>query len=163
MLERELLFQLEGETACCGVTLAQCHALLELSFSEFSLSGLAAAVDLDVSTLSRTVEGLVKARLVERTQDLADRRSVRLVLSAAGRMKVAAIDEMCNRYYTGLFEELSEKDQRCIVRAVGLLAHTMRSRRRVTNGQQSCCSTPQRSNQQRRPARPRKAEKEGSK
>jgi MarR family transcriptional regulator for hemolysin len=128
-LERELMRQLEGETACRGVTLAQCHALLELSFSELSLSGLAAAVDLDTSTLSRTVEGLVKAGLVKRTQDLADRRSVRLVLSAAGRAKVATIDEMCNRYYTELFEQLGEKDQRCVIRAVSLLAHLMRSRR----------------------------------
>ena len=129
VLERELMRQLEAETACCGVTLAQCHALLELSFSELSLSGLAAAVDLDTSTLSRTVDALVRAGLVERTQGFADRRSVRLVLSAAGRAKVAAIDEMCNRYYTELFEQLGEKDQRCVIRAVSLLAHTMRSRR----------------------------------
>jgi len=118
VLERELMRQLEEETACCGVTLAQCHALLELSFSELSLGGLAAAVDLDPSTLSRTVDGLVKAGLVERTQGLADRRSVRLALSAAGRARVAAIDRMCNRYYPGMFEQLGEKDQRCIIRAV---------------------------------------------
>jgi DNA-binding MarR family transcriptional regulator len=129
VLEREMMRQLEGETECCGVTLAQCHALLELSFSELSLRGLAAAVDLDTSTLSRTVDGLVKAGLVERTQGLADRRSVRLALSAAGRAKVAAIDKMCNRYYTELFARLSEKDQRCVVKAVNLLAHLMRARR----------------------------------
>ncbi len=161
VLERELVRQLEGETACCGVTLAQCHALLELSFSELSLSGLAAAVDLDISTLCRTVDGLVKAGLVERTEDSADRRSVRLVLSAAGRAKVATIDAMCNRYYTDLFEQLSEKDQRCVIRAVGLLAHLMRSRRCASDSRQVCCETPQVPGQRRRGHA--KSGKEGSK
>jgi len=41
----------------------QCHALLELAESEMSLSGLAAALDLDPSTLSRTVDGLVAPAL----------------------------------------------------------------------------------------------------
>ncbi len=160
VLERELMRQLKGETACCGVTLAQCHALLELSFSELSLSGLAAAVDLDTSTLSRTVEGLVKAGLVERTPGLADRRSVRLVLSATGRAKVAVIDEMCDRYYTELFEQLIEKDQRCIIRAVSLLARLMRSRRCASDGPQLCCESPQLSNPKDRRTRPRKGGKE---
>ncbi len=157
VLEREVVRQLEGETACCEVTLAQCHALLELSSSELSLTALAAAVDLDTSTLSRTVDGLVKAGLVERTEDSADRRSVRLVLSAAGRAKVAAIDEMCDRYYTELFEPLSEKDRRCITLAVSLLGDLMRSRRCTTDGGRLCREMPRLSNQRGRRARPRKA------
>ncbi|MBI5085947.1 MAG: MarR family transcriptional regulator [Acidobacteria bacterium] len=142
VLERELMRQLEGETACCGVTLAQCHALMELSFGEQSLRGLAEAVDLDTSTLSRTVDGLVKAGLVQRTEDPADRRSVRLVLTAAGVERVGRIDEMCNRYYDGLFLRLREKDQRCVVRAVHLLAHGMRARRREKESPASCCEAP---------------------
>ncbi len=141
VLERELVRQLEGETACCGVTLPQCHALLELPLSELSLSGLAAAVDVDTSTLCRTVDGLVKAGLVERTEDSADRRSVRLALSAAGRVKVAAIDEMCNRYYTEL------------------LARLMRSRRCAPDSRQVCCETPRLSGQRDRRSRSRKAGK----
>ena len=92
-------------------------------------------MDLDTSTLSRTVEGWVKAGLVQRTQGLADRRPVRLVLSKAGRAKVSAIDQMCDRHYTELFEQLSEKDRRCVVRAVSLLAHLMRSRRSCPVGE----------------------------
>lgn len=162
-LERELVLQLEGETECCGVTLAQCHALLELSFSELSLSGLAAALDLDTSTLCRTVDGLVKAGLVMRTEDSADRRLVRLALSAAGRAKVATIDGMCNRYYAELFEQLSEKDRSCVIRAVGLLAGLMRSRRHEPDRQQVCCETPELSGGRGRSPRSRKTGKEVSK
>jgi DNA-binding MarR family transcriptional regulator len=129
VLEREVARQLETDTDCCGVTLAQCHALLELAPSELSLSGLAAALDLDTSTLSRTVDGLVRAGLVVRAEDASDRRSLRLTLTEAGRAKVAFIDDICNRYYDDLLAGLSERDRRCVTRAVGLLAERMRGLR----------------------------------
>ena len=104
---------------------------------------------------------LVKAGLVKRTQGLADRRSVRLALSAAGRARVAAIDKMCNRYYTEMFEQLGEKDQRCIIRAVSLLANSMRSRRRAPDSRRVCGATPPKlSDQSSRRPRPRKGDKE---
>jgi DNA-binding MarR family transcriptional regulator len=135
VLEREVVRQLEADTGCCGVTLAQCHALLELAASELSLSGLAAALDLDTSTLSRTVEGLVRAGTVVRAEDASDRRSVRLTLTDAGRAKVAFIDDICNRYYDDLLGGMSEQERRCVMRAVGLLAERMRSLRTAR-----CCS-----------------------
>jgi DNA-binding MarR family transcriptional regulator len=144
VLEREVVRQLEGETTCCGVTLAQCHALLELSSSELSLTSLAAALDLDTSTLSRTVEGMVKAGLVERAVDAADRRSVRLTLTPTGRERIATINEMCNRHYAALLGELSATDQRRVVRAVRLLADSMRRLRAGQQSQGSCCGTAKR-------------------
>ena len=121
------MHQLESETECCGVTLAQCHTLLELAASELSLTGLAAALDLDPSTLSRTVDGLVRTGLVARSEAAADRRSLRLTLTTAGRAKVGRIDDTCNRYYGDLLAAMSERDQRSVVRAVGLLGQSMRS------------------------------------
>jgi DNA-binding MarR family transcriptional regulator len=141
VLEREAVRHLEGETNCCGVTLGQCHALLELSFSDSSLTGLAAALDLDTSTLSRTVDGLVKTGWVERTQDPADRRAVRLTLTSAGRKKVAAIDAMCDRYYQALFDDMSDGDRKCVGRAIKLLAELMRAHRTSADGGSCCAAT----------------------
>jgi len=129
VLEREVVRQLEADTGCCGVTVAQCHTLLELAASELSLTALATALDLDNSTLSRTVDGLVRAGMVVRAEDASDRRSVRLTLTDAGRAKVAFIDDACNRYYDDLLGGMSERDRRCVMRAVGLLAERMRSLR----------------------------------
>jgi DNA-binding MarR family transcriptional regulator len=140
VLEREAVRHLEGETSCCGVTLGQCHALLELSFSDSSLTSLAAALDLDPSTLSRTVDGLVKTGWVERTPDATDRRAVRLALTAAGRDKVAEIDGMCDRYYQGLFDDMNERDRKCVVRAVKLLAGLMRAHRTAPGEGGACCA-----------------------
>lgn len=126
--------QLEADTGCCGVTLAQCHTLLELAAAELSLTGLAAALDLDASTLSRTVDGLVRAGMVERAEDASDRRSLRLTLTPAGRAKVAFIDGLCNRYYADLLAGISERDRRSVLRAVGLLAERMRTLRGAPSG-----------------------------
>jgi DNA-binding MarR family transcriptional regulator len=141
VLEREAVRHLEGETNCCGVTVGQCHALLELSFSDFSLTGLAAALDLDASTLSRTVDGLVKLGFVERTQDPADRRAVCLTLTAPGREKVAEIDGLCDRYYQSLFDDMSDPDRKCVGRAIKLLAELMRAHRTAPEGGGACCSS----------------------
>ena len=73
------------------------------------------------------MDGLVRAGLVARAEDAADRRSLRLTLTPAGRAKVAFIDGTCNRYYADLLAGMSERDQRTVVRAVGLLADRMRN------------------------------------
>jgi DNA-binding MarR family transcriptional regulator len=140
VLEREAVRRLEGETGCCGVTLGQCHALLELSFSGSSLTGLATALDLDASTLSRTVESLVRAGWVERTRDAADRRTLRLALTAEGRRKVAEIDGICDRYYRALFDEMNERDRSAVVRAVKLLGGLMRAHRVAAESGASRCA-----------------------
>lgn len=141
-LEREIMRQLEVETGCCGVTLGQCHALLELAMAPSSLGALAATLDVDNSTMSRTVDGLVRAGLVERVEDPADRRSLRLSLTNSGREKVEFIDDSCNHYYGQLLAELSTKDRRCVLRAVGLLAQRMVAQR----GTRSCCPNQERTN-----------------
>ncbi len=154
VLEREIVRQLEGETTCCGVTLPQCHVLLELSFADLSLTALARALALDKSTLSRTVDGLVQARLVERKADAADRRALRLRLAAAGRERVRTINTLCNRYYEALLGRLSGNEQRQVLTAVRLLAEGMRRARSESSADVSCCQ-PTRS-PARRPLGPRR-------
>jgi len=86
---------------------------------------------------------MVQAGLVERAVDAADRRSVRFTLTPAGRERVATINQTYNRYYQALLRQMSEKDQRLVVRAVRLLAGSMRRLRPGQPGQRPC----------RRPAR----------
>ena len=131
VLEREVIRELEAQTDCCGVTLAQCHVLLELAGPTVSLTGLAEVLGLDRSTLSRTVDSLVKAGLVERSDNPTDRRSLRLVLTTAGTAKVAYIDDTCNRYYAELLADMSEEDRLHVLRGVVLMADRMRSCRQT--------------------------------
>lgn len=126
VLEREVAAQLEGETSGCGVSLAQCRSMLELAQRSHTLTALAVAHDLDKSTLSRTVESMVKSGLCERATVADDRRSVRLTLTSLGRSKVDTINRSCDEYYARLLERFSESDQRQIVRAVRVLSDAMR-------------------------------------
>lgn len=127
-LERRVELALAEQSSCCGVTPAQCHALLALQDAgQASLGELAAALELDASTLSRTVDGLVKEKLALRREDPANRRRAIVSLSPAGEAAAARIDEACDRYYRNLLSSLSPEDAHGVARAVPILAEALRS------------------------------------
>lgn len=140
VLEREIVRQLQTETACCGVTLAQCHVLVELSRAgTLSLTDLAVLMQLDRSTLSRTVEGLVKAGLVFRAADPDDRRAVRLTCTPEGSGRVAAIDDACNRQYAALLGRVSTSRRQQIVGTIRFLAAAIPELRDAGAGTAAAC------------------------
>jgi DNA-binding MarR family transcriptional regulator len=99
-LEREVELALSEQTECCGVTSAQCHLLLEIEAGgRASIGELASALALDPSTLSRTVDSLVRAALVSRSDDPSNRRRQLVELLPAGREKVEAINAACDSFY----------------------------------------------------------------
>lgn len=131
VLERELALDLREQTGACGVTTAQCHALLELSLlGPVTATELARAMGLDKSTLSRTVEGLEKAGLVERAPHLEDARARRLTLTAAGRAQVKGIDRACDGGYRALLRALPQERRGPVLEAIELLGQAMQRTRR---------------------------------
>jgi len=130
ILEREVVRQMQVETACCGVTLAQCHVLLHLGEAgSSSLRDLAESLELDTSTLSRTVDGMVKAGLVHRIPDPADRRAVTLTCTRTGSARVTSINDECNRKYAALLSRVAATKRQHIFGAVRFLAEAMRDAR----------------------------------
>lgn len=104
--ERLVVSQLKDSSCCSGVTLAQCHTLLEIEAREKpSLGELAQALGLDKSTLSRTVDGVVNIGLVERVFHPKDRRSVQLSLTSQGQSTCNRI----NRDNDGLFNRVFDR------------------------------------------------------
>jgi DNA-binding MarR family transcriptional regulator len=70
------------ELICCGATIGQCHAVMEIGFAgKVSLIELANVLNLDKSTMSRTVNNLVTDDWVERITDPENRRYVQLGLT----------------------------------------------------------------------------------
>lgn len=126
-LEREVGLALTDQTECCGVTPAQCHLLLAVDEAgETSVGELSAELELDSSTLSRAVDGLVRAKLLARAEDPSNRRRTIVSLSASGKAKVASINELCDDYYEGLLGSLAAKDSKTIVAAMPLFVKAMR-------------------------------------
>lgn len=136
-LEREVELSLASQTDCCGVTSAQCHILLEIEArGSASIGELAEALELDPSTLSRTADGLVKAGLVSREDDPANRRRQLLSLLPLGVAKVEYINAACDEYYESVLGEAEDGRRKAIADAVAFLAGAIRAKRLGTT---SCC------------------------
>jgi DNA-binding MarR family transcriptional regulator len=120
---------LQGDRMCCaGVSVPQCHVLLELDESgRTSLIGVAETLGLDTSTVSRTVDGLVKLGLVDRTPDPDDRRYVVLDLTEAGRKTVAVIHEVNDDGVRRVFELIPHERRADVVECFGLLVNAAAS------------------------------------
>lgn len=140
VLENEITRTLAGQSCCCGVTSAQCHLLLETEFQEEAkLQDLADALELDKSTLSRTVDGLCRDGLLDRRDDPENRRRVSIRLSGSGKAKTDAINELCDNAYGTIFAFIPEEKHESVIEAVSLLAAAMRKSRK--KGESSCRST----------------------
>jgi DNA-binding MarR family transcriptional regulator len=114
--ERELFMQ-NNESCCGGVTLAQCHTLLEVeNKGKESLTELAKTIGLDKSTVSRTVDGLVNAGLLDRTIPAENRRTATIQLTQAGKDVCCSINDTNDRYFEDTLSVLSESEQAELIR-----------------------------------------------
>jgi DNA-binding MarR family transcriptional regulator len=139
VLEREVVLSLSSDTGCCGVSVAQCHLLLETEArGRTNVTELAAATVLDKSTLSRTVDGLCRSGLLRRQVDPANRRQQIITLSAKGRAAVARINTACDETYERLFDFIPAAKRSAVAEAVGLLSAAMRRKRKEPGS--ACCA-----------------------
>lgn len=108
----ERLNQLANVTCCSGITLAQCHVLLEIEeLAETTTKQLSENLKLDKSTLSRTVSGLKKLGLVKRCAHAQDRRFTILMLTRKGKNKCDTLNKFNDDLYSDICERLSQKER----------------------------------------------------
>jgi DNA-binding MarR family transcriptional regulator len=132
-LERAMAGALDLDAVCCGVTMAQAHVLLAVEEAgETRVTALAAELGLDKSTLSRTIESLVRTGLVDRDAVPGDRRSLSLSLTALGRRAAADINRQGDEEIRGLLMRIPSPKRGMVVEAIGLLAEA-----RAKDG--ACC------------------------
>jgi DNA-binding MarR family transcriptional regulator len=136
-LERELDAQLREDLTCCGVSLVQCHTVLELERQgKTNLKELSSSLDLDKSTVSRTIDQLVNEGLVSREIDANNRRFVLLSLSEKGKDACRNINKFCNDYYRELFEHIPEEKHAQVVESFSLFAESLAA---VKKGRTAVC------------------------
>ena len=99
VFEREL-DQQNNSSCCCGVTLSQCHVLMELAKTDnISLKELTGKLSIDKSAVSRTVETLVSKKMVRRSIPKENRRTTLLSLTGTGTQVCQQINSGNNDYY----------------------------------------------------------------
>lgn len=109
--EKELGIQVKSDYNC-GVTVVQCHTLLELAkLGKCNLNQLAASLHLDKSTVSRTINGLVDKGMVERTIPPENRRITQLVLSEKGKEICHSINLGNDKYFKEVLKVIPPDSQ----------------------------------------------------
>ena len=130
-LEREVQLSMASDTGCCGVSLAQCHLLLEVEDrGRTSITALAEILELDKSTLSRTVDGMCRSGLLSRETDPSNRRQQIISLTPAGKAKAETINSLCDGSYARLFDFIPAARRLSVVKSVALVAEAMRHMRK---------------------------------
>jgi DNA-binding MarR family transcriptional regulator len=113
-------------TCCAGVTLAQCLVLLEVDEQErLTVGQLASRLRLDDSTLSRTIDGLVRKGLLDRARDDGDRRVVWIRLTEEGGATCAAIHRQNDAIYREVFEKIPPSRRESVARSFKILVQAL--------------------------------------
>jgi DNA-binding MarR family transcriptional regulator len=125
-LQRSLGWQAKHDADCCGVTIAQCHTLLEIGKKkELSLVDLSGMLGLDSSTLSRTIDAMVATKLVNRTANPEDRRYVTLSLTDKGQAICDRINLTFDQYYKTVFARIPADKQQQVMECISLLTRAV--------------------------------------
>lgn len=113
---------------CCGVGLAQCHALLAIGTRGAAPSSLAKELGVDASTLTRTLDGLEKLGLIDRRSSASDRRSVIIKKTPQGDTKVREINTIWTAWFRDLLAGMRAEDRRAAIKGVAALSAAFRAR-----------------------------------
>ncbi|AEY67626.1 MarR family transcriptional regulator [Clostridium sp. BNL1100] len=128
ILVRDLGILEKSDASCCGVTITQCHAVVEIGRKgKISLVDLAGLLGLDKSTMSRTINNLVESDLVLRDLDSENRRYVIIQLTENGRNVFKNIEESMNGYYKSIFNSIPENKRSQVMESLQLLTNAVES------------------------------------
>ncbi len=105
-----------------GVTLAQCHAMVEIGRQgAINLNDLAAQLGVDKSTMSRTLNRLVAGRLATRDLSDSDRRYVVIRLTESGQRFFRETEAAMADYYCGVLARIPQEKRAQVLESLALL------------------------------------------
>jgi DNA-binding MarR family transcriptional regulator len=107
-----------------GLTVVQAYALdILLSAGGHSLTGLALALRLDKSTVSRVVSGMTAHGLVEWSRPVHDQRAKLIVASADGRRRYQRLRRAIERDNARLLASYSPESRQAVISILRQLVH----------------------------------------
>ncbi|URZ18589.1 MarR family winged helix-turn-helix transcriptional regulator [Clostridium felsineum] len=126
ILIRDLGVLEKSDSSCSGVTISQCHAIVEIGRNEeLSLNELARILNLDKSTMSRTINKLVKEELVIREAHPEDRRYIVIRLTDKGSDLFKNIEKNMTNYYEDIFTAIEESKREQILDSLKILIEAL--------------------------------------
>ena len=132
LFEKELGSQNQS-FCCCDVTITQCHMMMELDKEDtITLNELASRLDLDKSTVSRTVDALVIKGFVNRTIPPDNRRTILITLTDKGEKTCERINSGNDQYYRKVLGGIPEDVQADFLIGFEALAQAMSTLNKTT-------------------------------
>jgi len=129
-----------SKRCCSQVSQAQCHVLLQVDdLRECTLKDLAATLDLDTSTISRTVDRLVKMGLLIRTENPADRRYNILSTTRKGGDLCKTIHADADKYFGQVLENIPRGKRNSVIDSFQLIVKSLIQVERNTENTSACC------------------------
>jgi DNA-binding MarR family transcriptional regulator len=99
-----------------GLTIAQLRLMSMLLFDESMTVGeLADSLDVKMPTITGMTDRLVRLGMIERRDDEADRRVVRIGLTDAGRQAMREIEDAGREFLAPVFERLGAEKVRQLI------------------------------------------------
>lgn len=132
VLVRNLGILEESEATCCGTTVSQCHAIVEIGRTkDISLNELAELLTLDKSTMSRTINKLVDSGLAIRELHPKDRRYVSIKLTDEGIKVFDNIENSMEKYYQSILSSIPKEKRQQVLESLQLIINAAK--------QNKCC------------------------
>lgn len=129
-----------NRTCCAQVTLSQCHVLLEIDAAKrITGSELAQRLGLDISTISRTVDGLVKKGLVIRREHPGDRRAILLQATVAGSRLSRQINRDADGFYAAVLARIPKPRRDAVVKSFLTLTAAFTAEDQRSGATSACC------------------------
>ncbi|UCE25195.1 MAG: MarR family transcriptional regulator [Candidatus Zixiibacteriota bacterium] len=121
---------------CTGVSQAQCHVLLEIDASSaLTTVELARTLNLDASTISRTVDSLVRAGLVARSENPEDRRSIHLRVTKRGHEMARGINSDADRFFAEVIGRIPQQRRSTVLKGFEIIVEAL------VESEQECAQT----------------------
>lgn len=124
--ERKIEMMEEVAYTCCNITIAQSNALLEIGRNNsISLNDLSKLLNLENSTMSRTVDNLVKNQLVKREIDPSDRRFISISLTEKGYKIFKSIEVNIGSFFEKTYQNIPENKRIQVLESLELLLNAI--------------------------------------
>jgi len=128
ILVRNLGILEKSDASCCGTSIAQCHAVVEIGRAkEISLNELSDLLGVDKSTMSRTINNLTEANLSVREMHLEDRRYIKIKLTDSGEKVYKSIEDSMETYYKSIFSSIPEEKREQVLESLKLLTEAVKN------------------------------------
>lgn len=109
------------ELQTLDLTMAQLKAIWFLQQGQTNMSRIASALGVALPSATATVDRLVQRGLVQRSEDLTDRRLVVCALTDKGESLAGAFEEFQRTTFRELLASLSDQELATVLRATTLL------------------------------------------